>query len=226
VYLHDRLLRLPRILADLARWLQPCLNVVDGIVAANKSEWHGEALRPGVLLAGTNIVATDSVGARVMGFDPLGDYPDHPFLYRRNAVRLAARAGLGPADPAEVEVLGDAPEDLVTPFTVQGYESEAPRAEQIARRNEEIRRGAACAAAYLRQREELLRRYGAGRYLALRDGDVLWDGPDMATMQQKERESGRNWRDGAQITVRCLPPDEDPEVWEWYATEAERLPTA
>jgi uncharacterized protein (DUF362 family) len=225
-YLHDRLIRLPRVLSDIARWLKPCLNVVDGIVAANKSEWGGEALRPGVILAGTNIVATDSVGARVMGFDPEDDYPNHPFLYRRNTIKLAAQGGLGPLAASEVTVVGEKIEGVVTPFAVQGYDAEASRAEQIARRNEEVRRGAACAAAYLQQRDALLIRYGSGQYLALRDGEVLWDASDMATLHQRERESGLDWRDGAQLTARCLPPDEDPEVWEWYAAEVERLPEA
>ena len=52
MYLHDRLIRLPRVLSDLAQWTRPCLNVVDGIVAANKSEWGGEPMRPGVILGG------------------------------------------------------------------------------------------------------------------------------------------------------------------------------
>lgn len=224
MYLHDRMIRLPRVLSDIARWMRPCLNVVDGIVAASKSEWRGEALRPEVLLAGTNIVATDSIGARVMGFPPDGDYPEHPFLYRHNALRLAARAGLGPNQPEQIEVLGPSPEEICTPFSVEGYGTDIPRAEQIARRNEEVRRGAACAKAYIEQRDTLLERYETGHYLALRDGEVLSDGPDMATVLQREQESGRTWRDGAQIIVRCLPAETDPEVWEWYAAEVEQLP--
>src|SRR5579871_1282175 len=121
-YLHDRLIRLPRVLADMAAWMRPCLNVVDGIVAANKSEWHGTAMRPGVLLAGTNCVATDSVGARVMGFDPDGDYPDHPFWYRRNAIKLAAERGVGPNRTEDIEVVGLSPEEVCQPFKVEKYE--------------------------------------------------------------------------------------------------------
>lgn len=224
MYLHDRLIRLPRVLSDLAHWLRPCLNVVDGIVAANKSEWGGEALRPGVIVAGTNIVATDSVGARVMGFDPDADYPDHPFLYRRNAIRLAAEAGLGPHRPDEVEVLGPDPTEVITPFTVHGYDANTPRFEEIKRRNEQVRRGAACVARYRERQGKLVDRYGAGRYLALFDGEVLWDGPDMATMQRLERESGRDWQSAPQLVVRCLPPEQEIEEWDWYAHEAAHLP--
>jgi uncharacterized protein (DUF362 family) len=214
MYLHDRLIRLPRVLSDLAQWTRPALNVVDGIVAANKSEWGGEPLRPGVLVAGTNIVATDSVAARVMGFDPDGDYPDHPFFYRRNALKLAAEAGLGPNKAERIEVLGDAqPEDVVTPFTVQKYDGDT-------RRDEQLRRGAECVAAYREKQDNLANRY-RGRLLAIFDGDVLWDGDDMKTMQRLEQESGRDWKSAPQFTVRCLPKSEEVEQFRWYGVEAD-----
>lgn len=223
MYLHDRLIRLPRVLADLGRWLQPSLNVVDGIIAANKSEWGGEALQPGVLLAGTNVIATDSVGARLMGFDPLDDYPVHPFLYRRNPVRLAGLAGLGPLRAEEIEILGEDPTELVTPFSVQAY-GDRPREEQIAQRNAEIRAGAACVSSYQEQRPELLDRYGKGRFVSFRDGEPLFDGPTINNVLRQEKESGRNWRNSSQFAIRLLPRDEEIEDFRWYAREAEEIP--
>jgi uncharacterized protein (DUF362 family) len=217
-YLHDRLIRLPRVLADLAQWLQPQLNVIDGIVAANKSEWGGEAVTPGVLLAGTNIVATDSVGARVMGFNPCGDFPDHPFLYRRNVIKLLAEAGLGPNHAADIEVLGPSPEEIATPFEVRGYGGNTQRAEQL-------QRGAECVARYQEQQEELAAQF-AGRYLALSDGEVLWDGPDVKTMMRLEKESGRGWENAPQFMVRCVPPAKEIENFHWYHHEAAALSSA
>ena len=213
MYLHDRLIRLPRVLSDLAQWTKPCLNVVDGIVAANRSEWNGEALRPGVILAGTNVVATDSVGARVMGFDPDGDYPEHPFFYRRNVIRLAARAGLGPNHADRIEVIGPEPESISTPFTVQRYEGDT-------RRDDQLRRGADCVAAYRERQADLADRYD-GRLLALFDGEVLWDGHDVGEMQRRERDSGRDWQNAPQFVVRCVPPEREIERFDWYAHEAE-----
>src|SRR5947207_11268298 len=101
MYLHDRLVRLPRVLVDLALLFRPSLCVVDGIMTANHGEWDGTPVETGVLLAGDNCVAVDSVGMRVMGFNPLGDYPANPHWYRRNSVLLAHQAGLGSADPAD-----------------------------------------------------------------------------------------------------------------------------
>jgi uncharacterized protein (DUF362 family) len=216
MYLHDRLIRLPRVLVDLAAWARPCLNVVDGIVAANKSEWHGEAMRPGVVLAGTNIVATDSVGARVMGFDPDGDYPDHPFFYRRNVIKLAAELGVGPNRAEEIEVIGPSPEETCLPFHVERYEGNTNRDDQL-------RRGAECVALYREQQDGLADRYRE-RYLAFFDGEMLWDGATMNEMQRLERASGRDWRNAPQFVVRCLPQEAEIEQLDWYQAEAERLP--
>ena len=216
VYLHDRLIRLPRVLVDMAAWARPCLNVVDGIVAANKSEWHGTAMRPGVILAGTNCVATDSAGARVMGFDPDGDYPDHPYFYRRNAIKLAAQMGLGPNLASDIEVVGPSPESVCQPFHVEKHDGDTQRDEQL-------RRGAECVMRYQEQQDMLARSY-RGRYLALFDGKVLWDGTDMRTMQKLEQESGRDWQDAPQYVVRCVPAAEEIEQMRWYQVEAQRLP--
>lgn len=216
LYLHDRLIRLPRVLVDLAAHLRPCLNVVDGIVAANKSEWHGAPMRPGVLIAGTNCVATDTVGASVMGFDPEGDYPDHPFFYRRNVVKLAAEQGLGPNRADEIEVIGPHLEEVRQQFHVERYEGETERDEQL-------RRGAVCVDRYREQQSTLAARY-AGRYLALFDGEVLWDGESMDAMRELERASGRGWHNAPQFVVRCVPPEEEVEQLDWYRVEADRLP--
>jgi uncharacterized protein (DUF362 family) len=212
VYLHDRLIRLPRVLVDLAAWARPCLNVVDGIVAANKSEWNGTPMRPGVIIAGTNCVATDSVGARVMGFDPNGDYPNHPYFYRRNAIKLAADMGLGPNLDGQIEVLGPAPEEIRQAFKVERYDGDTNRGEQI-------RRGAECVARYREMQDALARKY-AGQYLALHDGAVVWNAPDISTMQRLENESGWDWSKVPQFVVRCLPPDEEVEQMDWYPIEA------
>lgn len=211
-YLHDRLIRLSRVLADLACHFKPCLNVVDGIVANNNSEWHGSPLRPGVILAGTNCVATDSVGSRVMGFDPCGDYPDHPYFYRRNVIKLAEELGVGPADPAKIEVIGPAPEGHCERFEVHRYAGNTKREEQL-------HRGAECVAKYRDQQDNLADRYH-GRYLALFDGEVLWDGLDMTAMQQLERESGRDWQSVPQFVIKSVPASQEIERLEYYAQDA------
>ena len=93
-YLHCPI-RLPRCLVDLTSIFKPCLNVVDGVVGESIQEWLGPGIESNVILAGNNTVATDAVGAKVMGFDPLADFPQKPFFFDANPLRLAANANLG-----------------------------------------------------------------------------------------------------------------------------------
>lgn len=66
--------------------------------------------------------------------------------------------------------------------------------------------------------------HGAYLYLALFDGEVLWDGPDMATIQRLEQGSGRDWQSAPQFVVRCVAPEDEIEQFGWYEAEARRLP--
>lgn len=211
-YLHDRLVRLPRVLADLALWTNPALCVVDGVVASAKREWGGDVMTPGVLLAGTNAVAVDATGARVMGFDPNGDYPDTPFFYRRNPVKLAAEGGLGPLAEADIEILGRDIESVRTGFEVQKYRGDTQRDVQL-------RRGAECVRLYQEQQDEWAHQH-AGKLLAFFDGELVWEAPDIVTMQKLEWESDRDWQTAPQFVVRCLPVEEEIEDFRWYEVDA------
>lgn len=211
-YLHDRLIRLPRVQVDLAAYFRPSLCVVDGIMTANHGEWHGTPVETGVILAGDNCVATDAVGMLVMGFNPLGDYPDHPHWYRRNTIRLAHEHGLGSADRNRIEILGEEPESVCVPFEVKPY------GEGNSARRAELAAGRRCVSAYLEGRDEWVRTH-PGRYLTFRDGTLLWDAPDMLTTQGLEKERAGSWREAPQFTIRVTPAEEEPERLELYATE-------
>ncbi len=77
-----------------------------GIFAVMDGTWAGDGPGPrcmtphvkNVLLASSDSAAIDAVAARMMGFDPLS------IRY----LRLAQEARLGVADPAEIEIVGDA----------------------------------------------------------------------------------------------------------------------
>jgi hypothetical protein len=52
----------------------------------------------------------------MLGHDPMGDYPDSPFVRCDNHLNLAAQAGLGTNRLDEIDVLGTQISDVRTPF--------------------------------------------------------------------------------------------------------------
>ena len=59
-----------------------------------------------MLIAGTNCVSTDAVGAAIMGFDPMADRGRTPFELCDSTLRLAEELGVGVRDLSRIEVLG------------------------------------------------------------------------------------------------------------------------
>jgi uncharacterized protein (DUF362 family) len=89
---------LNRNLVTLTRLVKPHVSVLDGFVAMHREgPRHGTPIRLGLALAGTDAVAVDAVAAAAMGFDPM----------QIGHLRLAHEAGLGTADLARIEVVGD-----------------------------------------------------------------------------------------------------------------------
>jgi len=76
-------------LADLAKVVKPQLNIVEGVVGRDGTGFQrGVNHSLGLVIAGTNVVAVDSVASYIMGFDP------SRLIY----LRVAAEAGLGAND--------------------------------------------------------------------------------------------------------------------------------
>ena len=90
-------------LIALASLLLPQVSIVDGFTAMHGQGPHfGSPLKLGLVVAGTDPVAVDAVAAWVHGFDPL----ELPYL------RQAHATGLGTADLAAIQILGDPPPEL------------------------------------------------------------------------------------------------------------------
>jgi uncharacterized protein (DUF362 family) len=102
--------RVPAIVADLVAARPIDLAIIDGIRTQTKGETAGVQgaipVAPGVLIAGTNCVSTDAVGAAVMGFDPMADRGKTPFEHCDSTLRLAEELGVGSRDPSRIEVIG------------------------------------------------------------------------------------------------------------------------
>jgi len=73
------------------------LGIIDGITGCQTHETGRYPVRSNVIVAGSDIVATDAVGAFLMGIDPR----DVKHL------ELAALAGMGTNDLNQVEIFGD-----------------------------------------------------------------------------------------------------------------------
>jgi len=116
--------RLPRIIAELNSARPVHLAIIDGVKAATGAETNygsaripQAAVNPGVLIAGTNAVATDAVAMAVMGFNPMADRGTAPFATADSMQRLGEDLGIGLRDPARNEVAGVPIKDVVFSYT-------------------------------------------------------------------------------------------------------------
>jgi uncharacterized protein (DUF362 family) len=112
--------RLPRIILDLNRARPIHLSLIDGIKSTEGGEgpWQPSfaQVKPGVLIAGKNPVATDAVATAVMGFDPTSEYPVAPFLRAENHLNLAHDLKLGTNRLKEIKVVGASIDDVRIKF--------------------------------------------------------------------------------------------------------------
>jgi len=126
--------RVPRTVVDLIAARPIDLAIVDGVktMTGGEGPWIPgvAAVAPGVIVAGTNPVATDAVCMAVMGFDPMADRGTPPFETSDSTLRLAADAGLGPRDLRHVEVAGTPIEEARFDFAAIREQRKKALAEQ------------------------------------------------------------------------------------------------
>jgi len=93
-------------IVDLASVLRPSVSVVDGIIAGEGHENSGKPVEMNRVIAGTDPVAVDAVGAAVMGISPT----DVKHLV------LAEKKGLGTCSLERITVLGEPIEKVKRKF--------------------------------------------------------------------------------------------------------------
>jgi uncharacterized protein (DUF362 family) len=102
--------RMPRIVAELNVTRPVDLAIIDGVesIAGGEGPWIRGIrwVQPGVLIAGTNAVNTDTVATAVMGYDPRAPRGSQPFTMCDNTLLLAEKLGVGSADLSRIEVAG------------------------------------------------------------------------------------------------------------------------
>jgi uncharacterized protein (DUF362 family) len=94
--MHDQWhLGLARRLVDTAQVVTPALNIIEGIVGREGTGFQrGKNRALGLIVAGINLVAVDSLASYLMGFDP----------QQLGYLKLAAEAGLGPNRIEELKI--------------------------------------------------------------------------------------------------------------------------
>lgn len=112
--------RMPRIVAELAAARPIDLSLIDGIetVTGGEGPWIRKlkSVQPGVILAGTNAVTTDTVATAVMGYDPRAHKGTAPFRKCDNSLRLAEALGVGTTDLKNIDVRGHSIREVRFPF--------------------------------------------------------------------------------------------------------------
>jgi hypothetical protein len=133
-------------------------------VGQSEREWHGPPVETGLLIVGTNTVATDAAAMLVQGLDPEGDFGQYPFLFDSNPLALAAARGLGPHRRDELDIVGEGVAALRRQFTVNrtNHEETARTRRQVARQ-----------ALHYRDHAADFQRDHAGRIVALAGGEVI-----------------------------------------------------
>jgi uncharacterized protein (DUF362 family) len=84
-------------IVDLASVIKPSISVIDGIIGAEEHETSGSPVEMNVVIAGTDPVAVDAVGAAVMMIPP--ESVRH--------LRLAEESGLGTYHLERIQVVGE-----------------------------------------------------------------------------------------------------------------------
>jgi uncharacterized protein (DUF362 family) len=117
---NDAGVRVPRIIVDLNRARPVNFALIDGIKTTEGGEgpWiNGMApVNAGVLIAGANPLATDTVATAVMGYDATAASMKEPFVHSDNHLALAAQMGLGTNRLADIKVVGAAVSDVMKKF--------------------------------------------------------------------------------------------------------------
>ncbi|MBS7654836.1 DUF362 domain-containing protein [Candidatus Bathyarchaeota archaeon] len=99
--------RLNENIADLASILKPSLTVIDGIIAGEGHETSENPVKMDLVIAGTDPVATDAVGAAVMGVSPA----------EVKHLVLAEKKGLGICRLENIEIIGEPIERVKRKFS-------------------------------------------------------------------------------------------------------------
>ena len=195
-YFHH-LVRLPYILVDLGRMINPALNIVDALIGQTGREWRSAPRVCDALIAGDHTIATDACGTHLMGHDPAGDWPIQPFVRARNALLIAHQNGFGTVDLNEI----DFESEVEAPLAAFSTDMTDPP-DVVA----DWRRTTCEQALYYRDhRDKFISRY-AGEFILLQQNEVRWHSTDSVFRGSRRDLAGDDKRQA--MWFKYVDPDE------------------
>ncbi len=215
---YHHLVRMPYMLADIGRILDPALNIVDALVGQAGMEWgDGKGLGriANALIAGDQVIATDACMMYQMGHNPQADWGTPPFHRDRNPLLVAAEGGFGTVDLGEIDFVSEvAPQPEGTFFAVMTDSTET---------NYTWRRTMCEQALHYTDHRRALERY-AGEYILLQDNQVRWHSSD-GSIKVSRRELAGGHPDHA-MWFKFVDPDEaEGEHYEVYERALAQMST-
>lgn len=212
---YHHLVRMPYMLADIGRILNPALNILDALVSQAGKEWDSEEARfTNALVAGDHVIATDACGTHLMGHNPQDDWLAEPFHRDRNALRVAAESGFGSNRLEDIDFQSEvqaAPPGMFFSSVTD------PRETVIS-----WRRTTAEQALYYRgHRQKFLDKY-AGEYVLIQRGEVCWHDP-LGHIGLSRRELAGDFPNEA-LFLKYVDPDEfEGEHFEIYEQTLDQI---
>ncbi len=195
---YHHLVRMPYMIADLGRILDPALNIIDGLIGMAGKEWEStDAQISNTLIAGDHIVATDACGSHLMGHDPAADWLTPPYHRDRNTLRVAAEAGFGTVNLAEI----DYQSEVQAPLGNYYSHITDPQSRVVSWRKTTAEQGLI----YRDRQKEFVERY-AGQYILLQQGEVRWHDPSGRPGWSRRVLSGDNPEEA--MFLKYVDPDE------------------
>ena len=213
---YHHLVRMPYMLADLGRILNPALNIIDALVGQAGVEWgKGEGLGRIVdgLVAGDQVIATDACTAYLMGHDPQSDWLTQPFVRDRNPLLVAAEGGFGSVNLNDIDFLSEIKPQPEGTFFAQVSDSQ----ETVV----SWRRTMCQQALYYRDHRSEFEKY-TGEYILLQDGQVRWHDKTGHITISRRHLAGDN-PDHAMWLKYVDPFDAEGERFEVYERELKKI---